>query len=73
MAVSPLVMPSGTPAKKAFTNAAKAIAKSQPNDTGKEMASSNEAGGRDLAEQMNEAEKQKYIKGTYPTPSNSQI
>jgi len=66
MAVSPLVMSTGTPDKKILANNARLTAlKSQANGQEKEEISSTSVGGRDLAEQMNEAEKQKYVKGSY--------
>lgn len=63
MAVSPLVFPTQSPSsasKSKLANAARAPAGSATKD---ERADS-ETAGRDLAEQMNEDEKHKWVKGT---------
>lgn len=67
MAVSPLVHPSGSTAKSPARS--KLSSTAQAANGTSEGAQASHGGGHDLAEQMNEEEKRKYVKGPSPTPS----
>jgi cyclin-dependent kinase 7 len=64
MANSPLVIPGSTEKGTSTSNRSK-LSTAAPSSNGAtpEVAQNNNGAGRDLAEQMNEEEKQKYIKG----------
>jgi hypothetical protein len=64
MANSPLVVPGSTEKGTSTSNHSR-LSTAAPSSNGAtpEVAQSNNGAGRDLAEQMNEEEKQKYIKG----------
>lgn len=65
MANSPLVVP-GDAGKATSTDRSKLSSNAASKDGTPEVAQSSNGTGRDLAEQMNEDEKQKYVKGTAP-------
>jgi cyclin-dependent kinase 7 len=69
MAVSPLIIPPGSGERSNMTSRSKLSAAQASNGATPESSHVNNGTGHDLAEQMNEEEKNKYIKGPPPTSS----
>lgn len=63
MAVSPLVVPPGSAERSTATSRSKLSVPPASNGTTPEPSQANNATGYDLAEQMNDEEKNKYVKG----------
>lgn len=63
MAVSPLIVPPGSAERSTATSRSKLSVPPASNGTTPEPSLANNAAGYDLAEQMNEEEKNKYVKG----------
>lgn len=63
MAVSPLVVPPGSAERSTATTRSKLSAAQASNGTTPELPQAGNGTGFDLAEQMNEDEKNKYVKG----------
>jgi hypothetical protein len=70
MAVSPLIVPPGSERATAATKSKLSTTQVPSNGAIPEPAHAINGAGPDLAEQMNEDEKHKYVKGA-PSPSNS--
>lgn len=68
MAVSPVVLPPGSAERNAATSKSKLSAAQASNGTTPEPPQASPPAGYDLAEQMNEEEKNKYVKGQFSAP-----
>jgi cyclin-dependent kinase 7 len=69
MAVSPLVVPPGSAERSTATTRSKLSAAQASNGTTPEPPQGSNGISHDLAEQMNEEEKNKYVKGLSPLNS----
>jgi cyclin-dependent kinase 7 len=68
MAVSPLILPPGSAERSAATSKSKLSSAQASNGVTPEPPQANAPAGYDLAEQMNEEEKNKYVKGHSSAP-----
>jgi cyclin-dependent kinase 7 len=68
MAVSPLIVPPGSAERSAAASKSKLSTAQASNGATPEPPQASAAAGYDLAEQMNEEEKSKYVKGHSPPP-----
>lgn len=71
MAVSPLIIPPGSGERSNMASRSKLSVAAASNGATPEPSQANNGAGHDLAEQMNEEEKNKYVKGLLRTTSLS--